>query len=210
MINILKEQKLVLLVFGFIILSWFFGQVDFSNIIINADAATSSQVTVSATVLATVSCSSATTTTSFGSVDANSVYTSTPNVTTTMTCANSSLGCTLSVKDAGNGSNPGLYKSTAPTYLITSADATLSAGTDGYGIQAATTTAGSGGILSLNSKYNVSGNTVGGLTLGGLTLASSSATTSNREVVVTHKMAVSATAPSGNYSDTITYSCVAN
>ncbi|MGC8776162.1 MAG: hypothetical protein ACP5QN_02540 [Minisyncoccia bacterium] len=208
--QIFKEEKLVLLVLGLIIFSWFFGQIDFQSALNEASAATSSQVTVSATVLATVSCSSATTTTAFGSVDANAVYVSTPNVTTTMSCANSSLGCTLSVKDAGNGSNPGLYKSTSPTYLITSADATLSAGTDGYGIQGATTTNGSGGVLILNSKYNVTGNTVGGLTLAGLTLASSSATTSNREVVVTHKMAVSATAPSGNYSDTITYSCVAN
>ncbi|MCS6789236.1 MAG: hypothetical protein NZ484_01555 [Patescibacteria group bacterium] len=116
----------------------------------------------------------------------------------------------------GSTSSPGLYKGDAPTYLIPSpnavfsATATLVAGTDGYGIQAATTTAGSGSILSLNPRYNQTGSVVGGLTTTTLTLASSSATTSNRQVLVTHRVAVSASTPSGNYSDTITYSCVAN
>jgi hypothetical protein len=133
-----------------------------------------------------------------------------------MSCANSGLGCSLFVKDAGSGSNPGLYKSTSPTYLIPSpnaafdATATLSAGTDGYGIQAATTSAGTGGTLTLNNRYNQSGNTVGGLTLTDLTLASSTVDISGREVLVTHKAAVNANALAGSYSDTITYSCVAN
>jgi hypothetical protein len=88
--------------------------------------------------------------------------------------------------------------------------ATLVAGTDGYGIQAATTTNGSGSTLSLNSIYNQTGNTVGKLATTTQVLASSSSPTANREVVVTHKAAVSGLAPAGNYSDNIIYSCIGN
>lgn len=207
--KIFKENFLIFLVLGFIFLSWFAGDLNFFDLVNYATAQTSSQVTVTAYVMPTVSCSSATNTTAFGSVNDQYVVTSSPNVTTTMSCSNSSLGCTLSVKDAGNGSNPGLYNSLA-SYLIQSADATLSPGAEGYGIQGATTTAGSGGVLIVNSKYYKTGNQVGGLTLAGVTLASSSNAVTNREVVVTHKMAVSSVTPSGNYSDTITYSCIAN
>jgi hypothetical protein len=133
-----------------------------------------------------------------------------------MSCANSGLGCSLYVKDAGSGSNPGLYKSTSPTYLIPSPNAafdatsTLAAGTEGYGIQATTTTAGSGATLTIAARYNQSGNTVGGLTLTNTTLSSSNATSANRETVVTHKAAISTLTAAGSYSDTITYECTAN
>jgi hypothetical protein len=167
------------------------------------------QITVTSTV-ATVSCSTNVTSTSFGNITTGSVFTSSPNVSSTLSCSGTAGGCSLYVQDAGNSSNPGLYKSTTPTYLILSADATLTGSADGYGIQAATTTAGSGGILSLNSKYNVSGNTVGGLTLSNTILASSTSDVTNREVIITHQASVSATSPSGNYSDTITYSCIIN
>ncbi|KKS25108.1 MAG: hypothetical protein UU85_C0007G0023 [Candidatus Wolfebacteria bacterium GW2011_GWA2_42_10] len=114
------------------------------------------------------------------------------------------------MKDAGNGSNPGLWKSASPAYLIASADATLSNGVDGYGIQATSTASGSGGTLSFNSKYNQTGNNVGGLTLTNTVLASSTVDVSGREAVVIHKAAVSGVAISGSYSDTITYECTAN
>jgi len=174
-----------------------------------------SSVSVSATVPTSVSCTLATTTTYFGNIDPSAVYTSSPNVTTTVSC-NPGSGCNVTIKDQGDGTNGGLYKSTAPTYLIPSpaagfpATSTLTAGTDGYGIQAATTSAGSGGTLSLNSIYTYSGNTVGKLTTTTQTLASSSQPVVNREIVVIHKVAVSGLAPAGNYSDTITYSCSAN
>lgn len=214
--KILKENILIILIFGMIFLSWFVTEINLSDLIDFVIAQTSSQVTVTANVLATVSCNAAPTTTSFGSIDSNNIYTSSPNVTTTISCANSSLGCTLFVEDLGSTSSPGLYKGDAPTHLIPSPDAafsataTLVAGTDGYGIQGATTTNGSGSILSLNPRYNQTGSVVGGLTTTTITLASSSATTSNREVLITHRAAVSAPTPSGNYSDTITYSCVVN
>jgi hypothetical protein len=165
-------------------------------------------VTVTASVSTSVTCNLSTSTTDFGTIDPSNVYTSNPNVTVTVSC-NPSAGCQVQVKDQGNGTNPGLYNSSA-NYLIQSQDATLSAGTDGYGIQAATTTNGSGATLSLNSKYNKTGYDVGGLTISYTVLATSSSPTANREVVVTHKAAVSGLTPAGNYQDTITYNCSSN
>jgi hypothetical protein len=165
-------------------------------------------VTVTASVSTSVTCTLSTSNTAFGTIDPSNVYTSNPNVTVTVSC-NPAAGCQVQVKDQGNGTNPGLYNSTA-NYLIQSTDATLAAGTEGYGIQAATTTNGSGATLSLNSKYNKTGNDVGGLTTSYTILATSSSPTANREVVVTHKAAVSGLTPAGSYQDIITYDCVSN
>ena len=172
------------------------------------------QVTVTATVPTSVTCALSTTTTAFGTINPSAVYTSSPNVTTTVSC-NPSAGCQVQVIDQGNGTNGGLYNS-AVNYLIPSpaagfpATATLVAGTEGYGIQATTTSAGSGGTLTLNTIYNQTGNTVGRLTTSTTILASSSQPVANREVVVTHKAAVSGLTPAGNYQDTITYTCTSN
>ena len=171
-------------------------------------------VTVTATVTTSVTCSLSTTTTAFGTIDSNAIYTSSPNVTTTVSC-NPSGGCQVQINDTGSGSQPGLWNSSA-SYLIPSpnaafnATATLVAGTKGYGIQAATTSAGSGATLTLNPRYNQTGNTVGGLTTTTIQLASSTSPTANREVVVTHKVAIDGLTPAGTYNDTITYNCVSN
>jgi hypothetical protein len=171
-------------------------------------------VTVTATVTTTVSCTLSTTTTAFGTIDTTAVFTSSPNVTTTVSC-NPSAGCTVQINDVGSSTAPGLWNSSA-SFLIPSPDAafnptaTLSPGTRGYGIQAATTTAGSGSTLTLNSRYKQTGNTVGGLTTTTIQLASSTSPTANREVVVTHRAAVDGLTPAGSYSDTITYTCVSN
>jgi hypothetical protein len=163
-----------------------------------------------------VSCSLSSTSTSFGNLNPSSISTSSPNITITVSCSGTVSGCTVSVRDTGNGTNGGLYKSTSPTYLIPSpasgfpATATLSAGTEGYGIQVATTTAGSGGTLSLNPIYNQSGNTVGKLTTTTQVLASSTTDVSNREITITHKASISNLTPLGNYQDSIIYSCNAN
>lgn len=158
----------------------------------------------------TISCSTNVSTTAFGVLTTSLVSTASPNASTTMSCSGTTAGCTLYVKDAGSGSSPGLWKSVSPTYLITSADATLSAGVDGHGIQATSTAAGSGGTLNFNSKYNKTSNNIGGLTLTNTVLASSTVDVTGREAVVTHKAAIGDTALSGSYADTITYECVAN
>lgn len=157
---------------------------------------------------ATVSCSTNISSTAFGTLALGSINTSSPNASTTVSCTYAA-GCTLNVSDAGNGSSPGLA-TTSPAYLIPSNTTTLSAGTEGYGIQAATTATGSGATLGLNSTYNKSGNDVGGLSLSTTVLASSTATFTNREVVVTHRAAISNLTNAANYADTITYSCVGN
>jgi len=155
-----------------------------------------------------VSCTLSSTSTSFAVLAPSSVSTSSPDITLTIS-ATSTSGVSISVNDTGNNTNPGLYKSTSPTYLIQSQDATLSAGTDGYGIQVATTTAGTGATLSLSSKYNKTGNAVGGLTTTTIQLASSTADLTNREIIIKHKAAISFGVPVGSYSDTITYTCSA-
>jgi hypothetical protein len=166
-------------------------------------------VTVSASISTSVSCSTSTTTTDFGTLTTSSIFTSSPNITATMSC-NYAAGCTLTVDDAGDASNPGLYKSVSPTDLINSQTATLSAGTEGYGIQAATTANGSGGTLTLSGTYNKTGNNVGGLNLAATALASSTEPISGREVTVTHKAAITGLNKAGSYADTITYSCTGN
>jgi hypothetical protein len=128
------------------------------------------------------------------------VSTSSPDITITIT---SGGGFQINVKDAGNGTSPGLYKSTSPTYLIQSQNATLSAGTDGYGIQATTTNSS----ISINPKYNKSGNNVGGLSLTDVVLATSSVAVSSATINIKHKASVSVLAPPGDYQDTIIYTC---
>lgn len=173
----------------------------------NIDAATT---TVTATVDTTLSCTNSASTTAFGSLAVGSVTTASPNVTSSLSC-NSGGGCSLYVNDAGNGANPGLYAPAATgTPIILSSTATLTAGTEGYGIQAATSSNGTGATLDINSTYLKTGNLVGGLNLASTILASSSAPTASREVVITHKAAISGLTKAGSYSDTITYSCLGN
>jgi hypothetical protein len=165
--------------------------------------------TVSATVATMISCTTPATSTSFGTIDNTQVYTSTPNVTTTI---NSNTSVYVKVYDAGDGTNPGLYKSTSPTAIIGSAndsfadEATLSAGTSGYGIQATTT----GPNLVIAPRFNKTGDNVGGLEAGStnaVVVASSSQPVSGEVITVIHKAATSASKPAGDYSDTITYTC---
>jgi hypothetical protein len=197
---------------GLILIALLMVYMIFESFVYLASAQTN--VTVTATVTTSVTCSLSTTTTAFGTIDTNAVYTSSPNVTTTVSC-NPAAGCQVQINDVGSTTAPGLWNSSA-SYLIPSpnaafsATAILSPGTDGYGIQAATTSAGSGSILTLNSRYNQTGNTVGGLTTTTIQLASSTSPTANREIVVTHKTAISGLTPAGSYQDTITYSCVSN
>jgi hypothetical protein len=163
--------------------------------------------TVTATVATMISCTTPATSTSFGTIDNTAVYTSTPNVTTTVY---SNTSVYVKVSDTGDGTNPGLYKSTSPTAIIGSADdsfadeATLQAGVSGYGIQATTT----GPNLVIAPRFNKTGNDVGGLEVSpSVLLASSSQPVIGEVITVIHKAATSATKPAGDYSDTITYTC---
>lgn len=157
----------------------------------------------------TVSCSTNISSTAFGTLSTGAVTTASLNASTTVTCGDAQ-GCTLTVQDEGNGVSPGLATTTAPTYLIPSVSTTLAAGTEGYGIQATTTAAGSGAAFAVNTAYNVTSTVVSALFRTATTLASSTAAFTGREVLVKHLAAVSATTLAANYLDTITYSCTGN
>jgi hypothetical protein len=149
-----------------------------------------------------ITCSLSATSTSFSALTPSAVSNSSPDITITIA---SSGGFQINFRDSNGTTTPGLYKSNYPTYLIQSQDATLSAGTDGYGIQATTTNSS----ISINSKYNKSGNDVGGLSLTDVVLATSSVAVSNATINIKHKASVSVLAPTGDYQDTITYTCSA-
>lgn len=217
-INIGTDKLIVIVGLAFLVmLHWFYyaGGERVVFVVQTAIAATSSVVTVSATVDSTISCSTQITTSTFGALTTGSVHTASPNASTTVTCANSGSGCGLYVRGQGDATNGGLYNSTA-TALIESpnagfnASATLVAGTEGYGIQGTTTAAGSGGAFAVTPRYLVSLNAVGGLTSTTRILASSTSGSTGREVGVTHKAAIAAGTAAGTYNDTITYSCTDN
>jgi len=205
----MPKTKNVLIVIGLI------GAVIFIYNFWSADLVLGDDVTVSATVSQNVSCTASTPTTAFGALTTSAVSTSTPDVTITMSC-NYASGCTLKVQDDGNATNPGLY-STTVAYLIGSADAayadtaTLAAGTEGYGIQGSTNANGSGGTLTIATRYNQTGNAVGGFEITDQSISSSTEPIANRETVVKHKAAISGlTKAATNYSDILTYSCTGN
>lgn len=161
---------------------------------------------VTATVGSTVSCTPDGNVAALGALSSGSVTTATPQIVVTNSC-NSGGGCVVYVNDAGDTSLPGLHSSATGTPLIASATATLVAGTEGYGIQATTTSAGTGAALTLAVAYNKSGNAVGGLFLAATQIASASSPFASKVINVDTKAAVSITTASGNYADTITYSC---
>ena len=161
----------------------------------------------------TVSCSTNVGSTDFGTWTDTSIKTSSPNASTTMSCSDTTSGCTLYVKDAGGGGNPGLWKDPdlipSPWATTTDATTTLSIGVEGYGIQAATTTVGSGAALAIDARYVQTGDVVGALEVTNQSLSVTTSTTTDRETLITHKAAISSGTPSGSYSDTITYECTA-
>ncbi len=165
-------------------------------------------MTINANITTSVSCSTDPASTGFGTLTIGSIFTATSTATTTMSC-NSASGCALYVKDAGDGGNPGLYNATA-TDVVDSATETLIAGTEGYGIQAATTSDGTGAELELDPVYDKSGNDVGAFAITNQELASSSIPVSARLVVITYKATISGLNKAGNYTDTITYECTGN
>jgi hypothetical protein len=170
------------------------------------------------TAVSTVSCSTNVVSTAFTALSSAAISVSSPAATTTMSCSNTGSGCALYVKDAGGGGNPGLWNSTSSAIIPSpnaayNPTALLAAGTEGYGILAATSTAGSGAAFIIAARYystSTSSNTVGGLSLSNIAVASSSADATSREVGVTHKAAIGTATPSGSYTDTITYSCTVN
>lgn len=173
-------------------------------------------VTVNATVDPSITCSFSGLTTTFTSLTTGAV--STAGSTTAITIStNAANGVSVTVRDDGNGTNPGLFRSASPTYLIGSADSsynnlvTLAAGTDGYGAKAVSS-GGSGAALTVDGRFDASGgaNEVGGLEVGAanaVSIAAGTGAMANRVLTITYMAAVSGLAPAGSYTDNVTYVC---
>jgi len=179
------------------------------------------QIVYSATVDPTITMSVSSNTSSLGTLSVSSVSASTAVTLTIST--NGESGCTVTMYDAGDATNPGLYKSASPTDLIGSSTAAyadgptaLSAGTEGYGIQAKTSGNGSGGTFTIGTRYNNdydANNTVGGLEVGpsaAQTLATASAPINAREILMKAKAAIDGLNRSGSYQDTVTVIATGN
>lgn len=160
------------------------------------------QVAVTGTVLPTLSFSLSANTAAFGDLSSASVATTGTDITLTIS-TNGTKGYTVTVKDEGDGSDPGLW-SAAANNLIASSTAVLAAGTEGYGIQAS----GSGATVA--SVYDKTGNNVGALSRTAQTLATNTGPADGDTVVVIHKAAISNITEPGDYVDTITYNVIAN
>lgn len=175
------------------------------------------------TVRSMFTCSPVGTTLYFGEIDSSAVYNTNDNTTTTIT-ANGVMY--LKVYDTASTS-PGLWSSTTtpPNILGSANDAyadnvTLAAGTEGYGLRAATTTDGSNNALNMSYRYNeifgtfVTQSThVGGLEAGlssAVAMASTTTgATTQRKVVVKYLVAVGGSTPAGDYKSAVNYLCVA-
>jgi hypothetical protein len=165
---------------------------------------TNDQVTLSATVATSMTFTLSGNTSAFGALSTGSVTPGGTDITITA-ATNTNAGYTISVRDQGDGTTGGLYNAGA-TSNINSVTALLSGGTEGYGIQASTSTG-----ASLAATYNKSGNNVGGLTVAAQTLASrAAANTANDSIVIHHLAAISGFTKAGTYNDTITYVAAGN
>lgn len=172
--------------------------------------------TLTVTGAASISCTTPLTQTSFGTIDNTAVYTSSPDASTTVTTDNDT-GFIMTVYNAGDSANPGLYKAPATSDVIGSANATygdtatLVAGVEGYGIQATTSSSN----ITIDSRFWYSSSTddVGGLEVGSgnaVSIASSSGAVTNQLIFITHKATAAVLNQAGDYSDTITYTCTMN
>lgn len=137
------------------------------------------------------------TTSTFGVLNANAVSTASP-VATLEVNTNVDSGYTLKVSSTGNGALGGLYNSSGGS-LIQSSTATLSPGTEGYGIQAYSATA------NIFTTYDKSGNDVGGLSFTFQSLADNATRVLNEQIQITTKATISGATIGGNYADILTY-----
>lgn len=150
-----------------------------------------------------------TTADAFGNLDTGSVSNTTGKTITLTT--NATSGWILWVKDL----NSGLKSSTAGNYTIDSTTAGsscasghgLSAGTEGYGLDATITTdATGGGTVSLDNNYNCGANAAGGLDTTYRTVASADGTADGDVITVQELAAIAGSTPAANdYTDTLTF-----
>ena len=165
------------------------------------------QFTVTASVDPTITFSLSATSTDFSTLSSTSVTTSSPNIVLTIS-TNAQSGYTITVQDAGDTSDPGLYNSDA-SFMIGSADYSYGNSADlsavaGYGIQ------GSSATATIASPYNVTTDNVGGYELTAQSLATYAGTADTHTVTITSKAKVTGATPAGTYNDTVTVIATGN
>lgn len=179
---------------------------------------TSDQVGVTATVDPTLSFTISTSTIGFGHLSSAAVRyaTSDSNGATTEPTAGSPValaaatngltGWSMSVQDAGSGSNPGLYSSGVST-LIPAIDAdNVAAGTAGYAVYAKN--AGTG--VTLPTGFSSGTSTTGTIARTSQVFATTAAASISTGFDLALKSSIGATTPPGNYNDTLTIICTGN
>lgn len=167
---------------------------------------TDDQIDVTADIGFSITFSLSTSTCDLGVMTTAAVASCGPFTYTVGTTAGS--GYTVTVQDEGSGSSPGLYKSAALAYLISSTTETLAAGSnEGYGLQAAVNT----GSQTIAATYLKTSNDVGGLNRTATTISSyGQATSANHITNVTAKAAIVAGTYAGTYADTLTFLATGN
>jgi len=163
-----------------------------------------------------VSCSAAPSAVSLGTLTPSDISTASEVVTTTISCSNAG-GCNLTVSSTALNGIAGLASSTLNDLIESqvygeAATTTLAAGTDGYGLQVATTTAGSGSLPTLSERFKgMTGNNVGLVSSTEIVVASSSGSYTDRELSITFKAAASAMTKAGpGYENSLVLTCTAN
>jgi len=174
---------------------------------------TDDQVQLTATVDPSITFSLSANSSAYETLSTGSVIDSSPDITLTVG-TNAGSGYTVTVRDTGSDTNPGLYNSTA-AYLIGSTDSSYSngptalvAGTEGMGVYVFSTT----GTPTVAARYNGgTGTQVGGLEIADTTIISrATGMSANDTATIRHKAAISAFTAAGSYTDTLTYIATGN
>ncbi len=135
-----------------------------------------------------------------GTLNINSI-----SQTTTMNVAvntNGYTGYQVYINDDGNGYVGGLFNGSGST--IMSADMVLTPGVEGYGVQASSATA------VVDSKYNVSGNTVGGLEISTNPIFSNTVGVADETATLLFKATMSPNTIAGEYTDIVYFTVTPN
>ncbi|HOV29482.1 MAG TPA: hypothetical protein PLD77_00115 [Candidatus Dojkabacteria bacterium] len=173
------------------------------------------RVVISATVSATpsVTCSLSTNTVNLGSLYPGGAFT-TGQHTISTTTSDTAGGYYWAVYGTGNGTDAGLYKSSATTYLIPSTGSTTvdlrGVGTEGFGMTASDPDAASSATVSANfsdGTLGVFGALDPGVSGAKLLLSQQGAQTSAESSTITYGAKAGASAQTGSYQETVTFIC---
>jgi len=173
------------------------------------------RVVISATVSATpsVTCSLSTNAVNLGSLYPGGAFTTGQHTITTST-SDTAGGYYWAVYGTGNGTDAGLYKSSATTYLIPSTGSTTvdlrGVGTEGFGITASDPDAASAASVSSNfadTTLGVFGALDPAVTGAKLLLSQQGSQTAAESSTITYGAKAGASAQPGSYQETVTFVC---